>query len=78
MFLVYPFISAMILGTFACIEVDNVWYLASDFNIRCYDKRWTAWAGYAGFMTAVYPLVCLAFVLPCLLACVLFWLRQIS
>ena len=66
-FLIYPFVSASVLGTFVCDEVAGIWYLNADFTVHCFDDRWNHYAAFAAVMIAVFPLV----MIHCLLSLVL-------
>eukprot|EP00935_MAST-01C_sp_MAST-1C-sp1_P001305 g1305.t1 len=50
----YPVISVRVVDTFACHEIEGVFYLRADYSIECYDERWYGNAVYAGIWIALF------------------------
>jgi len=56
MFLMYPGVSAIVLGFFVCVKVNGAYYLAQDFTITCFESRWNNNVGFAVTTILIYPL----------------------
>jgi len=61
LFLIYPSVSSFVLRLYVCRHIEGVDYLASDFNVICYDSAWNANAGVDAFMILIYPIGVLSF-----------------
>eukprot|EP00478_Filoreta_tenera_P000012 GABV01000012.1.p1 GENE.GABV01000012.1~~GABV01000012.1.p1 ORF type:complete len:952 (-),score=191.12 GABV01000012.1:28-2883(-) len=63
MYLIYPGVSAMILRTFVCKNVDGKDFLLTDVLTECYTSEWQGYASWAWLMILVYPVGIPAFLL---------------
>jgi hypothetical protein len=55
-FLLYPGISGVVVNTLVCKQVDDIWYMVSDFTIQCMDERWNQYLGVIITMLVIYPI----------------------
>lgn len=58
LFLLYPGVSARVLGFFACREVEGKWYLLADMSLGCglSDRKWSQYLPMAVVFVMVYAL----------------------
>lgn len=54
-FLLYPFVSKVVLGVYNCTTVEGVSYLVADFGLHCFDSTWQAYAGICVLFVLMYP-----------------------
>jgi hypothetical protein len=54
LFVAYPGVSLKIMRLFKCRKIDDMWWLAADMRLRCYDGRWAGYAVYGVVMSALY------------------------
>eukprot|EP00808_Paulinella_micropora_P005718 g34203.t1 len=71
LFVVYPVVSATILGIFNCKEVEGVLYLSGDFNTLCNTAEWRRHATWAYIFVVLYP-----FGIPALFFSLMFFTRR--
>jgi len=55
MFLIYPKVSSTVLMMYNCRNIEGVYYMVADFNLRCYDARWHSYLGPNIIAILVYP-----------------------
>ena len=56
LFLIYPSVSSTMIRTFVCREVEGVYYLQADFQIKCYEDTWNQWSPIAALLIIAYPI----------------------
>ena len=56
LFLIYPGVSATVMRTFVCRDVDGISLLEADYRLECFNDEWTQYALYAAGMALVYPI----------------------
>eukprot|EP00455_Lapot_gusevi_P034469 TRINITY_DN379_c0_g1_i2.p1 TRINITY_DN379_c0_g1~~TRINITY_DN379_c0_g1_i2.p1 ORF type:complete len:631 (+),score=258.67 TRINITY_DN379_c0_g1_i2:174-1895(+) len=56
MFLIYPTVSASVLGVFVCKNAGGTSYLLADMSEACFTSAWNQYAIFAGVFILVYPL----------------------
>lgn len=67
-----PGVSAKLMATFACVELDDGGlYLQADYSISCTSTRYKAFLGYAALMIVLYPIG-----VTCLFAAILYHFRD--
>ncbi len=54
--LLYPRISTLIAQFFQCQHIDHVFYLISDYSLKCFDGAWRHWLGPELLLLVLYPL----------------------
>jgi hypothetical protein len=56
LFLLYPFVSSMVLKMFICRPVNEQFRLQVDFGLLCYDELWYSNLPLILFLVAIYPI----------------------
>ncbi len=54
--LLYPHVSTLIAQFFQCQHIDKVFYLISDYSLKCFDDAWRRWLGSELLLLVLYPL----------------------
>jgi len=54
--LLYPRVSSACLRLYACVNVEEVEYLAADFHLVCYDSTWQSYGISNAVFIALYPI----------------------
>jgi len=70
MFLIYPKVSQQVLEMYICRNVEGVWYMVTDFNLLCYDKKWNSYLPANIIAIILYPVG-----IPLLFFILLLWNR---
>lgn len=56
LFLLYPYVSSMVLKMFICREVRGEYRLQADFSLFCFDEQWMSHLGFIIPMVLLYPI----------------------
>jgi hypothetical protein len=53
-FTLYTGVVSRVFRLFKCFKIEDVWYLTSDYNIKCWEGEWNGYAVAAGFCMVIY------------------------